>query len=255
MNDIGEIFSAGNELIKFCSKLKERRNREEQRLFIADGEKLCMEALRSGYLPYAAFATEKRKSLLPIFENASKYMISDQILKKLTDIESPQGILAVFHMEREEKAKTAPKKSIVLENMQDPGNFGTILRTAECFGIDCVITVGTAVDRFSAKVLRGSMGSALRMSIIHFETPEKLADYLKQNAVSLWAAVLDEGAIKLPDIPKGEMCAVAIGNEGMGLSRELIAAADKKVYIPMTGAAESLNAAVAAGILLWSMYQ
>ena len=141
---------------------------------------------------------------------------------------------------------------LVLYELQDPGNMGMILRTADAFGIDAVLTY-QCCDVFSPKVVRATMGAIFRMSVIDAPPASAIRLFFEENGIRSYAAVLHPDARPVTECRLGKGCAVWIGNEGNGLSEDAVAACEEKLIIPMQGHAESLNAAMAAGILMWEM--
>ena len=144
-----------------------------------------------------------------------------------------------------------PQRIIVLENLQDPGNVGTVLRTANAFGIDAVILVGACADVYNPKTVRASMGAVFRQRVLNMSINE-LCAYKNRHGIPLYGAALCDTARDIRDM---ELCkaAVAVGSEGRGLSEELLSVCDEKLIIPMDPSAESLNAAVAAALIMWEM--
>ena len=155
--------------------------------------------------------------------------------------------MAVPEAERDRPLKNA----IVLENVQDPGNVGTVIRTANAFGIGAVLLVGACADLYNPKTVRATMGAIFRQRVEQLSVDEMKA-LLCENALPLYGAALSDGA---RDIRQAELrqAAVAIGSEGNGLSRELLALSDGQIIIPMTPESESLNAGVAASVVMWEM--
>ena len=141
------------------------------------------------------------------------------------------------------------QNALVLEGVQDPGNVGTVIRTANAFGMDAVILIGACADLYHPKTVRATMGAIFRQTVLEIDR-DFLSSFLKDQELPLYAAALDERAV---DVRKVPLCraAVAVGSEGRGLSPELIAMSDQTVVIPMGPDSESLNAAVAAAVLMW----
>ncbi len=236
--------------------LRERSERRESGLFAAEGDHLCGETAGiAGDGDIALFLyTEKAferyrgtvESLLG--KSRESFCITEELSEYISDTKSPQGLFAACAM----KPRVIPEnaeKIVILDGVQDPGNVGTIVRTAEALGFDGVIFTGACADAYSPKVLRASMGSALR---VPFE--ERSAETLRGalKGFALYAAMLDENAARLGDEKFPEKTAVVIGSEGGGVSPETAALCDKKLYIPISGA-ESLNAAIAAAIIMWEI--
>lgn len=238
--------------------------RRERREFLCEGARLCEDAARSGVEISTCFFTEGArekygKYLQPVLAACGEaYMIEDHVAGLLSGTRSTQGIFCVCKWPgtlQEGIIGFAPAAScLVLENLQDPGNLGTILRTAEALGIRRVFLLGDCCDPLSPKVLRASMGAVFRVCIISAASASQLAGILKERGYQLHAAVPDGDARRIHEVDFAHGShAVFIGNEGSGLLPETCALCDDRVTIPMAGRAESLNAAAAATILLWEM--
>lgn len=146
---------------------------------------------------------------------------------------------------------TAIKNAIVLETVQDPGNVGTVIRTANAFGISAVILTGECADLYNPKTVRSTMGAIFRQRVLTLDT-EKLKELLEKNSLPLYGAALhrDSALLTALDVKRS---AIAVGSEGKGLSETLLSLCDKTVFIPMQPDSESLNAAVAASVIMWEM--
>jgi TrmH family RNA methyltransferase len=147
----------------------------------------------------------------------------------------------------------AAESAVVLEEVQDPGNVGTVIRTAAAFGVDTAVLVGATADPYGPKALRASMGAAFRVNIIKTDL-EGLGGLLEDSGLTLYAAVLSEDATDIRDAERMPRAALAVGNEGHGLSDALLALCARKVIIPMREETESLNAAAAAAVALWELF-
>ena len=240
-----------NKQIKQILKLKKSaRERRKQQLFLVEGIRMFKEIPEKRlYKAYAAkdFYEEHRE----IFQGIVPEMVSPQIMKEISDTMTPQGVLALVQME-EAEAKEFIKEGVlllVLENIQDPGNLGTILRTGEGAGIDGVLMSKDTVDVYNPKVIRSTMGSIFRVPFSYVEDMGMLIRLLKKSQIAAYAAHLDGTNYTKENYRRGT--AFFIGNEGNGLSRELTDTADYKIKIPMSGKVESLNAAMAAGLLVY----
>ncbi|MBR2175764.1 MAG: RNA methyltransferase [Clostridia bacterium] len=255
------ITSKDNEMIKEAAKLiagsKERRKKER---FVAEGVRLCRDAADSGAhiteFFYTAEAAEKNpddyRKLCAAADRS--YELGKAVYNKISDTGSPQGFMCII----DTRLGTAltdiekGKKYAALENIQDPSNLGTILRTAEAVGADGVILSSDCCDIFSPKVVRGSMGAVFRLP---FLIAENFTAYIKEltgKGIPTFASTpRNADNIQLTDFTKGGI--MLIGNEGNGLREETIDVCSSRVMIPMLGRAESLNAAAAAAILLYEM--
>ncbi len=255
------ITAKDNPFIKHINKLiKSSKYRRECGEFVAEGVRLCDDALRSGAEISAVVASEfalKKYSeeLEALVENASDaYSVSNQLFASFSDTKSPQGILCVIKTLDKHSLFDKIKcngKFIALDNVQDPSNLGTILRTAEAVGIDGVILSHDCCDIYSPKVVRGSMGAVFRLPSMITDT---ISGFLKSHTeLFSFAAVVDSNADSIVRTAFPKSCVVCVGNEGNGLKPETVEACCKAITIPMIGRAESLNAAVAAGIIMWEM--
>lgn len=226
--------------------------RYTEREFLCDGRKLLTEAMTFGAEITSVLWKENPAELSEILsENGVKQMIAPADLFSYASpmSNSPGPLFTVKIPAQPEQLRL--RKAIVLENVQDPGNVGTVIRTANAFGIDAVILTGGCADVYSPKTVRSTMGAIFRQKILRVDR-EKLKSVLDGSGLKLYGAVLSERA---SDILKTDVtgCAVAVGSEGQGLSRELREMCDGEIIIPMEPDSESLNAAVAASVIMWEM--
>lgn len=254
-----KITGKNNEMIKGVKKLlTSSRQRRQEKLFVLEGARLVFDVLHSFYGVKYFFITEnafekyRKQAQLMVDRSDHSFFISDEIVSRLSDTENSQGIFAVCKMSDEKKDIDPLGKYIALDGVQDPGNMGAVIRTAEALGIDGILTCG-GCDVFNPKALRASMGSALRM---HISVCVDLADFL-QNLKNAGMAVYGTSPdSRLRKITSVNFCAGAvcvIGNEANGISDSVKAVCDTLITIPMRGRAESLNASVAAAITMWEM--
>lgn len=216
--------------------------------YLCDGYKLLDEAVKSG----AAITSILWKEGGARAEIACdrQYSAPPELFDYASPMKNSPGPL--FSVRRGVWGTSDPVRSaIVLENVQDPGNVGTVLRTASAFSVDAVVLVGDCADCFSPKTVRATMGAIFRQRVLTLPH-EELAPWLKEQGLKLYGAALSERAT---DIRKVDIThsAIAVGSEGHGLSRELLALCDGEIIIPMDARSESLNAAVAASVLMWEM--
>lgn len=252
------ISSRENPLIKETAALvADKKARKQSGLFVAEGARLCSEACKSGAKVLRLFVTEEAEKKYPEYlssllsEAKEVYNITCSVAEKISDTKSPQGVFAVCRIEEKPMDLSEEGLFVLLSNLQDPGNIGTILRTCEAMNAKGVFLCGCA-DCFSPKVLRGTMGCIFRLPIKVFsETAEALA-VLKENGIETYASALAENALLLPNVKFSKKSCVLIGNEGNGLEHGVIESCDNVVMIPMPGKAESLNAASAAAIMIYS---
>lgn len=253
------ITSRENHLIKQLVLLMEnRKERTKTGLFVAEGLRLCREAVQSGItiktvLVSDCFMEKHGPEADMIFASCDNVIqISDSVSQKLGDTVSSQGIFCLCEIPNL-LSEIKGKKFIILENLQDPGNIGTIIRSAQAFGVDGVVFVGNCADIYSPKVLRSTMGTVFSTPIYRFSSMTQAKEELKEIDCEILGAVLDENSQKLSQIKFKDACAVVIGNEANGLSDLAKSACDSFVFIEMSGNAESLNAAVAASVIMWEM--
>ncbi len=256
------IKSKDNKTIKYIGKLiSSTKFRREEGRFVVEGVRLCEETLRNNaeveILLVSSTALIKYSELVEKLNNISKktLYVDDRIFSGLSDTKTPQGVLCVVKtLDKKTYFDTINKNGIILalDNIQDPSNLGTILRSADALGVSGVVLSSDCCDIYSPKVARGSMGAVFR---IPFIITENLASYIKDyNEYGMsYACVLDETAVTVNDTKFSKPSLSVIGNEGNGVSKEVIDACSNKLYIPMHNNAESLNAAVAASIIMWEM--
>lgn len=250
-------------IVKSRGLLAEKKLREKEGLIAAEGVKLCTEALDAGLkAEYAIVSEEAEKKFSEITERLRRvcpvYVVTQDIYFYLSQQKSPQGIFLALKLL--DKSKNLDRilekdKIILLDCIQDSGNLGTIIRTAEAFGIEGAVLSSDCADPYSPKTLRASMGSGFRLPICVSDgagpSLEDTVLKLKEKGFEVYAAMLDETARRLGEFVFPKRCALVIGNEGHGVSRET-AKRCEKVYIPIRGA-ESLNAAIAAAVICYEM--
>ena len=252
------ISSRENPLIKEAAALvSDKKARKTSGLFVVEGARLCSEACKSGAEVIRLFVTEEAEKKYPeylsllLLQAKEVYNITCSVAEKISDTKTPQGVFAVCRMEEKEPDLSGEGLFVLLSNLQDPGNIGTILRTCEAMNAKGVFLCGCA-DCFSPKVLRGTMGCIFRLPIKVFSETAEALELLKNAGVSTYASALAENALLLPDVKFSKKSCVLIGNEGNGLEHGVINACDHVVMIPMPGKAESLNAASAAAIMIYA---
>ncbi len=256
-----KITARTNDKIKYAVRLGESVSlRREAGEFFLEGARLCSDAVQSGIEIRQAFFTAK--AMMKYADYIGNiidacdicYEISVEVSQKLSDTENPQGVFCICKM-RDEKGSECINpdgKYLALENLQDPSNLGAVCRSVEALGLDGLIVSG-GCDAYNPKALRASMGSLLRMNIIN--TP-KLDDLIKEaNSAGMktFASVPRSTASDIRTVSKDGGVICCVGNEGNGLSEEVIESCSAAVVIPMEGRAESFNASAAAAILAWEL--
>lgn len=255
------ITSTTNKQVKYVSSLvKKARARREEDLFVAEGLRMCQEIpperLAALYLSESVSRTPEGRELAG--RTSRVEVVSDEVFRALSDTQSPQGILALvrqYHYTLEDAARTSqdggrPALIMVLERLQDPGNLGTILRAGEGAGVTGVLMDRETADIYNPKVIRSTMGSILRVPFCYTEDLHRDLAALKEKGVTLFAAHL-EGKCSYDQEDYTGDTAFLIGNEANGLSDGTARLADTYIRIPMEGAVESLNAAVASAVLMF----
>ena len=250
------ITARGNGAVKEAASLREKKYRDRLGLFPAEGFTLLREAVESGIDPEKVFAAERsEKRVASLFESSSFggrfYLLPDGVFEKITSEKGSEGVVSLFPA-RAAKGEPDPENGsffLVLENLQDPGNVGTVLRTAAALGCDGVYLAGCA-DPFSPKAIRASMGAVFHQRFQIFSGSGEVFSLLKENKIVSRAMALKKDAALLSEVSFAGKTAFWIGNEGHGLSKETLSQCEGSVLIPMREM-ESLNAAVAASILLW----
>ena len=250
------ITSTGNGKVKqVINLMKEAKERRESGLFIAEGLRICREIPReridSVYVSQTFLKEEGNRRLA---EQLSAYEVSDGVFKAMSDTQTPQGILAVvrqYTYKVEDLLKNGePPLLMILETLQDPGNLGTIIRAGEGAGVTGILMNDSCADIYSPKVIRSTMGSVYRMPFAIVPDLKEALLQLKKKGVSLYAAHLSgQNNYEAEDYRKST--GFLIGNEGNGLTEETASLADAYIKIPMKGHVESLNAAVAASVLMF----
>ena len=269
MAELERIESLANAKIKLAAKLHSSTHRKTENMFVAEGIRLAEMALKAEWpVEYALIsdtATENERAMAIVTalqeRECSVYQVDDRVYDKAADTVTPQGLLLVVRnrifswQELLRSKEGAAPLIVVLDGIQDPGNAGTIIRTAEALGCTGIVCMENTVDVFSDKVVRASMGAVFNIPIITNAHHEEVIDVCHDNEVSLVATALEETAIRHYLADYVSPCAIVFGNEGNGVSDRMLTDADQKVYIPMSGQAESLNVSAAVAILLYEAYR
>ncbi len=265
------ITSRANPLVVKVGKLEDKKHRDAEKIFRFDGIKLFCEAVKCGAeIEYVFVRESAKEKVLSSLERSPEIaeklgcvgrfiLLSDSAFDKISPEKSPEGIICVAkyvdNLKKTDKieGKDVTGKAIVIESVRDPGNLGTILRCADAFGIDLVILSSDCADVFSPKTLRGAMGAVFRKNITVCTDLCASVKALKAEGRRVFATALHRDSLKLGDFELDATDVFVIGNEGHGITPELISACGETVFIPMCGGAESLNAGVAASICMWEI--
>lgn len=242
-----KITSRKNERVQHLKRLgADALYRAECGEILCDGYKLLGEAIASKLELHEVFAAGELPVDLP--KGTTLYETERDIIEAISQQKTPQSVVFSAKMP-EFGALGSLEGSIILENIQDPGNVGTVIRTANAFGIKRVVLVGDCADAYSPKTIRATMGAAFKKPVYRL-TLDELKEL--KGTTPIYAAALSDEASDIRSISLRN-CAVAVGNEGRGLTSEMIASCDGTIIIPMTPYCESLNASVAASVLMWEM--
>ncbi len=254
-----KIESRSNPSVKYAASLSDKKFRDRQEVFSAEGFTLFFDFCQMGLFPQKVYLAEKAVSFRMRIEQALKtsnsqlFLLSDSAFEKVTTEKGSQGLLCVYSVRDVHALMPLSKtgKLIALERVQDPGNVGTVIRTASAFGFDGVLLVDCA-DPFGPKAVRATMGAIAGIPIRTFSQTGELFSFLKDKRVRTVAACLAPDSREIGETDLSEPICVLIGNEGKGLSQEAISLADASCVIPIQ-TMESLNAASAATVFLWEI--
>ncbi len=236
--------SLDNKKIKELKKLNIKKYRDTSNYFLVEGEHLVLEAYKKGYLR-ELILEENTNFSLPIETN----YITHNVLKSLTNLDTPQPILGVC--EKKEKSDISGSKILILDNIQDPGNLGTIIRSAVAFNVDTLIISKNSVDIYNSKVIRASQGLIFHLNIVTCDLLE-IIPKLKNIDYKIFGTQVTGGK-SLKSIEKKKKFAIIMGNEGNGVSEEILSLCDEYLYIDMNKNCESLNVGVATSIILYEL--
>ncbi|MBT2563902.1 RNA methyltransferase [Pedobacter sp. ISL-68] len=232
--------------ISFIKSLHQKKYRKEHGLFIVEGIKSIKEFIQSSYHIHTIFYNSEQYNLLPkLPANINLFEVKNAELDKISTLQTPQGFLALVHIPKNKALALKELKNqftLVLDGVQDPGNMGTIIRTADWFGFKNIICSADCVEVFNPKTVQATMGSLARVNIYEADLPA----LLEKNTIPVFGALLDGESIYKTQW--GAEGLVILGNEGKGISAEVIKKINKPVTIPRIGEAESLNVAVSAAI-------
>lgn len=256
------ITSTSNPKVKLLVQLqKKRKLREEKGVFLVEGIRMFRETpqelIKEIYVSETFYQTKKEEVGLERFSSNKIEILSDPVFLKVSETQTPQGILCIvkrktYCLQTLLEAENA--HLIVLEGLQDPGNVGTIIRTAEAAGVTGILMSKDTADLYQPKTIRSTMGSIYRVPCICVEDVKETMKLLKMHGISTFGAHLC-GTLWYNEASYRGKIAFLIGNEGQGLSQEVADQADVKLRIPMEGEVESLNAAIATSILIYEAYR
>lgn len=254
------ITSSSNPMIKEVKSLYRKKERWAKNSFLVEGIKIVEECIDNNYpLSNIIFSQElcNIRGGEGLWNKIKDYdqliKVSDKLYREISDMESPQGIMAIARFKMDSIDEIYSKDSpflLLLDQVQDPGNMGTIIRTADAFGIDGIVVTEGCVDIYNPKVVRATMGSIFRVPIYHTLEGDKIIEELKKKNLKIYSTSL-KGDRFIQDVDFNRPSLLIIGNESKGVSPSLEALADSLIKIPMVGEAESLNAAIASSIIMY----
>jgi TrmH family RNA methyltransferase len=248
-----EITSLKNPLVKAWRQLRSAAGRKAQRRFLAEGEHLSQEAVLAGAAEALIVqkGSEERYAQL-VTSGLPCFLVSADIIKAISDSKTPQGILALCPLPEVSPILPTGPRLVALNQVQDPGNVGTILRTMDAAANAALLIDSGCADPFSPKALRASMGAVFRVAV---HACDNLADALGRLKAGGWQLIAGDlkGKPYFSHPPYQDKTCLMVGNEGAGLAEELLALSDLRLKLPMPGGAESLNAAVAASLMIYDV--
>ena len=265
------IKSRQNPTVKWAASLQQKKHRDEERVFIAEGEKLTIEAAEAGLDITHVFVMEsKRERVISRINNAfasEKYrnciltVLADEVFEKISTEKAPQGVISVikyldFFREldiiyKEDFFLSEGERALALCSVRDPGNLGSVIRSAVAFGVDHIVLSADSADIYNPKTVRSAMGSLYRVKVTVVKDFASFIESARSCGRRVFAAKLTENAKPLGEIGACDSDVFMIGNEGHGIPSELSTLTTGSVYIPISKRTESLNAAVAAAIFMW----
>jgi len=245
------IHSAKNPQVKEWKKRLTKKEREKTGTFLVEGFHLVEEAFKAEAIIDLIISEDAE---LPAwdYKDTPITTVTKEIMEQLTDTETPQGIAALCNQIKHDVAIDAGKTFMVIDQVQDPGNLGTIIRTSDACGVDAVIIGDGTVDIYNPKVVRSAQGSHFHLPI-HKVQLLSFIEKIKEKGIPVYGTALENGQDYREISPSNKGFCLIVGNEGKGVRKEVLAETDTNLYIPIFGKSESLNVAVAAGILMYHL--
>ena len=236
--------SVNNNKIKEFKKLNSKKYRDLNGLFLVDGEHLVTEAYNSGYLEELVLLEGSDFSL----DISTSYVTLD-VMKYISNLDSPNGIMGVC---RKKDSVLSGNRIVILDDVQDPGNLGTIIRSSVAFNVDTLVLTSGCVDLYNPKVIRSTQGMMFKLNIIIVSDIDKFVNDLKNDNYIIYSTNVN-GGNSLKSIEKSSRFAIIMGNEGNGVRQSLMSLSDSYIYIDMNSSCESLNVGVATSIILYEL--
>lgn len=249
-----KIESTQNKQVKEWKKLLTRKGRQKQNKYIIEGEHLVEEAKTYGASIEHLLIREDKYDDYSYLATEETLLISKEVARTLTDAVTNQGILAIISIKEKKETIPLDKPILLIDEVQDPGNIGTLIRSADAAGFGGVILGKGSADLYNPKTIRSTQGSHFHLAVIHDDLDEWI-EAVKTKGYPVYGTALDERAISHRTLDPQESFALIVGNEGRGVNPKLLKKTTDNLYIPIKGKAESLNVAVAGSILMFSLYQ
>lgn len=249
-----EIQSTKNTLIKETKKLQQKKYRQQTQSYLLEGFHLIQEAKKAGVDLKEVFISQRGLDEWHEWIETNLieyYLVSDEVLKTLASQPTPQGLIAIAEMSSNDRSDFTGAW-LLLDNVQDPGNVGTMIRTADAAGFSGVVLGQGSADLYNPKTLRSTQGSLYHLPVINGILDE-IIPQLQQTGIPVLGTALDKEAKNYLEVEKMSDFALVMGNEGQGMTSELLAMTNQNLYITIKGKAESLNVAIAAGILMFHL--
>ncbi len=265
------ISSRNNPLVKTIASLCEKKNRNREKMFIAEGEKLAFEAIKSNLpVKYIIISESEKARIFSLFNKAFDLLkcsdceiivLSDGAFEKISTEKAPEGIITVIKyldffkdsdiIYKEDFFSSSEERALILCSVRDPSNLGSVIRSAAAFGVDHIVLSSDCADIYNPKTVRSAMGSLFKVRVTRVFDTAEFIKYCIEAGRRVFAAELREGARSLKEISLKQSDVVMIGNEGHGIPKDLSDMCSQSVYIPISENIESLNASVAAAIFMW----
>ena len=265
------LTSRQNATVKWVASLHDKKGRRSSRAFIAEGEKLTFEAAEVGLPITHVFVSDKRYVALSdkistafsseLYTDTEIITVTEEVFEKISTEKAPQGIISVIkHLDffkeldiiyKEDFFLKEGERAIALCSVRDPGNIGSVIRSAVAFGAQHIVLSADSADVYNSKTIRSAMGALFKVKVTVVRDFSSFISAAQANGRKVYAAELSDSAVALNEVKALSTDVFVIGNEGHGIPIEISAACDKSVYIPISTKTESLNASVAAAIFMW----
>lgn len=267
------ISSRNNEIVKWAASLADKKGRNKEKAFFCEGEKLAMEAIYAkAPITHIFLSQDKYDALIPLlrklldgelYKNTHLFVLSEGAFEKISTEKSPQGIICVIkHLDffrnmdiiyKEDFFLRDGERTIALCSLRDPGNLGTIIRTAVAFGFEHIVLSADCADVYNPKTVRGAMGGLFKIKISIVDDLSRFITLARANSKRVFAAELSENAKSIKDTKLTSNDIIIIGNEGHGIPTDVSGLCDSSLYIPICENTESLNAGIAAALFMWEL--